>query len=688
MVLEKTNLTFSDFPPVRPRFLIVVTATLMLWAVPGASAAAGATPAGPRDTTDLTELSLEDLLQIDVVYGASRHEQSVIEAPSSVTIVTARDIQMYGYRSLAEILASVRGFYVRDDRNYTYAGVRGFGRVGDYNSRILLLIDGHRMNGDIFDDMLLGTEGVLDVDLIDRVEIVRGPGSSLYGTNAFFGVMNVVTRGGGGPGGYQVSAGGSSYATGQGSLRYGTRLANGAEMLLSGSRYQSSGQDLRFEEFNNPATNNGLAEGIDGDEFYQLFAKARIGHLKIAALHSSRDKAIPTASFGTVFNDPNERTVDSRTFLDLSYETTIRDGLDMSGRLYYDRAYYHGDYPFDYPPLTLNRDLTRGNWWGTEARLVARPSTQHTLTAGAEYRDHFQQDLLNYDSDPYFLYVDEQHSSRDWAVFVQEEYTPRPGLIFNLGLRHDQYRSFGGSTNPRLAVIYSPVQDTALKFIYGTAFRAPNPYELFYQGSALGYKSVPGLRPESIQTAEIVVEKYWRRNLRLSASVFENDVEDLVTLATDPLDGLLYFTNQEHTRSRGAEIELERRWAKGYEVRFGHTIQETEDRQTREILVNSPKNLSKLNVLVPLPGKRMTAGLEIQYVGTRRTLADQTAPAYWLTNLNFLSRTLAKGLDLSLGVYNLLDEDYGEPGSEEHVQDLIPQNGRSFRIKVTWSFGQ
>jgi iron complex outermembrane receptor protein len=544
------------------------------------------------------------------------------------------------------------------------------------------------MNGDIFDDMLLGTEGVLDVDLIERVEIVRGPGSSLYGTNAFFGVINVVTRSGESLAGYQVAAGGSSYVTGQGSVRWGSRLAEDADLLLSGTRYGSDGQDHYYAEFDDPSTNNGVATDVDGDEFYRLFARARFGHFRIEALHASRDKSIPTASFGTAFNDPRTRTVDSRTYLDLGYERTVREGIDLSGRLYYDRAYYHGDYPFDYPPLTLNKDSTRGDWWGTEARLVARPSKRHTLTAGAEYRDHFRQDLLNYDSDPYFVYVDEQHSSRDWAVFVQEEYAPRAGLIVNLGLRHDQYGSFGGTTNPRLAIIYAPVPDSALKFIYGTAFRAPNPYELFYQGSALGYKSVPGLRPETIQTAEFVFERYWRRNLRVAASVFQNDVEDLVTIQTDPNDGLLFFTNQEQARSRGVEIEFERRWPKGYEAKWSHTYQESTDRLTGESLVNSPRTLSKLNVLVPLPGRRVMAGLELQYVGSRRTLADQQAPAYWLTNVNFLSRALAKGLDLSVGVCNLLDEDYGEPGSEEHLQDVILQNGRSFRVQVTWTPGR
>jgi iron complex outermembrane receptor protein len=115
----------------------------------------------------------------------------VTEAPSSVTIVTSEDIRRYGYRTLAELLRSVRGFYTSYDRSYTSLGVRGFGQPGDYNSRILLLLDGHRLNDNIYDSAMLGTEFILDIDLIERVEISRGPGSSLYGNNAFFAVVKL-----------------------------------------------------------------------------------------------------------------------------------------------------------------------------------------------------------------------------------------------------------------------------------------------------------------------------------------------------------------------------------------------------------------------------------------------------------------------------------------------------------------
>src|SRR5690349_1583926 len=116
-------------------------------------------------------MSLDQLMKIEVdsVYGASKYLQKVTQAPSSVTIVTAEEIHKYGYRSLADILRHVRSFYVTYDRNYSFVGVRGFLRPGDYNDRILLLVDGHRTNEDVYESALIGTEFPLDVDLIERV---------------------------------------------------------------------------------------------------------------------------------------------------------------------------------------------------------------------------------------------------------------------------------------------------------------------------------------------------------------------------------------------------------------------------------------------------------------------------------------------------------------------------------------
>src|SRR6185369_11958315 len=144
-------------------------------------------------------------IKVESVYGASKYEQKVTQAPSSISIVTGEEIKLFGHRTLADVLRGVRGLYVSDDRNYSYLGIRGFLRPGDYNTRILVLIDGHRMNDAVYDAAYVAREATIDVDLIDRVEVIRGPSSSIYGSSAFFGVINIITKRGGQLNGVEAS---------------------------------------------------------------------------------------------------------------------------------------------------------------------------------------------------------------------------------------------------------------------------------------------------------------------------------------------------------------------------------------------------------------------------------------------------------------------------------------------------
>ena len=156
--------------------------------------------------------------------------------------------------------------------------MRGFTSLGDYGSRTLLLIDGHRMNDPIFDTAAVGTEGLVDVDLIERVEFIRGPGSAIYGSNAFFAVINVVTRSGASVNGVEASVSGGSLETYSGRVTLGKKLANGLEYLFSATYYDSDGQDrLYYKEFDAPETNHGVASHRDGDAFWSLLGKVSYG---------------------------------------------------------------------------------------------------------------------------------------------------------------------------------------------------------------------------------------------------------------------------------------------------------------------------------------------------------------------------------------------------------------------------
>ena len=160
---------------------------------PAAAASAAAAAAEP-DLEELLRQQLREVPREVEVSAASRFAQSAAQAPTVTYVVTAAEIQRYGMRSLAEILRAMPGVHISFDGVFSYIGARGLGRPADFNSRLLVLLDGMRINENIYDAALIDGDFFAEVDLIDRVEYAPGPGSAVYGNNAFLGVVNVITK--------------------------------------------------------------------------------------------------------------------------------------------------------------------------------------------------------------------------------------------------------------------------------------------------------------------------------------------------------------------------------------------------------------------------------------------------------------------------------------------------------------
>jgi outer membrane receptor for ferrienterochelin and colicins len=651
---------------------------------------AGTVAAQQSGQADLGGQSMEDLLKmkVDSVYGAAKFLQKAEDAASSITVVTAEEIQKHGYRTLADVLRSVRSFYVINDRNYSYVGVRGFSIPGDYNARILFLLDGHRVNDNIFDGAYVGTEFPVDVDLIERIEIIRGPDSSAYGTGAFVAVINVITKRGRDLNAVEFSTEAGSWNSYKGRLSYGGRFDNGLETLLSGSFYNSLGHTrLFFPEFDRPATNYGIAENADADQSYNMFADIIYRDFNIHIVDASRTKHIPTASFGTVFDDSRTQTTDARSYVDTQYHHTF-GSWETLGRVSYDWYGYHGIYVFDYagtgiPPYTENYDATNGAWVDAQGDASRNLFKRHKFTFGAEFRQDLHQQQVNYDIQPYHLYFDDHRSARLWALYFQDKYSLRRNLAFVVGLRSDWYGEFGNALSPRVGLHFTPTPNIDVKANYSWAFRGPNDYESFYAGN-LSNTANPALKPERIRSWEVDLERRFGKQYYVSGTGFLNQIDDLIVQNIDPLTGNPIYTNSAQVHTKGIEFELGAKWPGGLEGALSYSLQDSRNAMTGDVLTNSPKHLPKVNFSVPLVRNKLFASVDAQYVSQVRTIAQTELGGFLLTNLTFSTRKITDKFDLSGGFYNLFDKQYADTGGLEHVEASIPQDGRSVRIKLTF----
>lgn len=423
------------------------------------------------------DLPLDQLANFEVV-SASRFKQKSSEAPSAVEVLTAENIRSYGWRTLADALNSIRGLYIRNDRNYSYLGNRGFSRAGDYDSRVLIMIDGRRMNDAIFDSGFIGEEFLLDMNLIERIEYVPGSGSSVYGLNALLGVVNVITKRGRDVDGVRLSGEVGSLDTYRARATFGKQWKNGAELLLNGSHFTSHGNEkLFFSDFSD--VNGGIAQDTDQERNDRTFGKFSYGNFTLRGGYVNRYKSIPTASFGALFNEPNF-SVDSHTYLDLDYLTQINTNLGLEVRGFHHWYDYHAISPFDANfgtrPSVLPANAFEGSdarWWGGEIKLTSTQFAHHKLISGLEVqydqRQHWVDYTVNSASPANHI------NNNGWraGLYVQDEFRITNSLLLNAGLRLDQHHLINSlQLNPRIGLIWDITPAFTAKLLYGSAFRA------------------------------------------------------------------------------------------------------------------------------------------------------------------------------------------------------------------------
>jgi outer membrane receptor protein involved in Fe transport len=660
-----------------------------------------------RDVTIAAEQQVRlelELFSSDSVEAASRVAEPVELAPASVSLISSQELRAMRYPTLAEALRGTRGVFLSDDRGYQALGFRGFGRLGSYGNRVLVTLDGAPLNDDWIWSSYVGFDLRTDLEDIDHIEVVRGPGSVLYGTSAFSGVVNLVTRDEGVPTGRELGLSVAADGVARARARVTQRLGSGVGFWASVSAGQSQGRDFFFPEYvaDGPAMVAGNARGVDRARFATFTGRAHYHQLSLSWSLNHHDKQLPTGQFETLFGDGRTRQADTRGFVEARLELPVGGWLTSLTRVHGNLYAYRGDFarsPFDGGLETNAYDSV---WAGAEQRFVISPSSAFSLSLGAEGQLHpkvQQSGATEIDGS----YLDDQQDFALAALYGSLDLRPVPAVKFSAGGRLDYYSTFGVSFNPRLALILQPYEGGNIKLVAAKAFKAPSVYELSY--AFIGQLSNPDLTPENIYSAEIELSQRLGRTVVATVAVYTNYISDLISQedappSPDGTENVQFQNTNTLVGTLGAELEVRRDWKEGWMVAATYSLQRSNylasegigalltlerSSQFREV-PNSPMHLASLKAAAPIMGRALTLMNRLTFEGQRYDNNDSAGSGSSQTrtdaNLSWdvvlSGRDGHWGLDYSVGVYNAFDSRADNPVSDEFRQRSIPILGRSF----------
>ena len=626
--------------------------------------------------TEINSLLNVEVEEKQFISSASKYDQSPEEAPSSISIVTAKEIETYGYQNLTELLNSQNGFYYSNDRASDYIGVRGFRRSSDYNNKILLLLDGHRMNTYQVDFAPIGD---FDITNYERIEIVRGPGSTLYGNNAVHAVINLIQKKNLDSYIPQLALKYGSYNNRSFGLRTTKQVNKDLSFSLYGTYEEIDGEDLYFEEFDSPSTNNGLAVDQDKRLHKGLLASVDYKQFKLIGKFSEISKNLPTAPFNTKFNERHTQYSNS-SFLDFSWSPKLSYNKFLIFKFSYDYQKYGSILPF----LFITDDIEfvgESTTFGSEVQFVWDILQNNRIIAGVEYKDNFDSKYKYFSGDTKF--VDDVWSYKIFSLFFQNEYQFNSDLSIYFGLRSDSFEGQETAINPRFGIVYSPFKKHTFKFLAGSSFRAPNLIERnLEEKNIVGFKGNADLKSEFIYTREFIWEYRITENLSSSLSLFNYNMEDLIDQVNDPLDNLLQYVNVGKVETNGTEVGFNYKFNEIGSSYLRYSFQKAIDENSVS-LYNSPDHLIKFGISNKLFGP-INGAFDIVYESERKTLYDNFTEPILLSNINLYTEPIFNYFQLALKVRNLFNSTIKHPGGYELIQETLIQPYRNYIFTVTF----
>ena len=652
------------------------------------------------------------LTESEEVVAASRATERVEDAPSSVTLVGERELSTFAPPTIAEAVRGVPGVSLSDDRSYVTLGVRGLGRLGSYGNRILVTYDGQPMNDNWIGSSYVGYDGLTDLGDVQRIEVVRGPGSVLYGTNALSGVINVVSRDREAPGvsaGIATNQSGVARARVRGDAKFGKQAGAWASVALA----RGNGRQFYFPEYvGSPGAEDGVARSVDGFQAGTFRGRAYWKFLSLQWSAHSYEKHLPTAEFVTLFADPRTKQTDRRSYVELRSEPHLSNNVTVLSRLHWNHYTFRGDYPRDPTQGGVEVDTYRGSWLGFEQRVEFNPVARLRLTLGGEGQLHYQVEQHGSDDDGTFL-DDTGSNGRPFqvgALYALADINMSSRAQLSLGARLDAYSTFGSSLNPRAALILKPYPAGNSKLVVGKAFRAPSIYELYYNDGGHTQVQSPHLRPESMYSLEIEHAHRFSASMAFTAAGYANYAARLISsLGNSSQEDPLHYENESSPLVvLGGEFGLRREFRQGamFALSYGFSIARfletngagdllsfTKAADKRSV-ANAPVHLASMKAAIPIINRALTFGSRLAVEGPRFDRYENSADlapqgktgSAVIVDLVFSGEEPRYGVRYAFGVYNALDWRYSVPVSTEFEQRSIVQDGRSFMASLDVKF--
>ena len=677
---------------------------------------------------------LKEEAAVTFVITASRVREDIRKSASSISVIKEEQIRQMGARNLSDVLRTVPGVSVRNgfDGNYKIE-IRGIGKTS--GQHVLLMLNSHPLN-ESFQGGAIWIFDTMVVDNIKRVEIIRGPGSAMYGANAFGGVVNVITKQAQDVDGCQVSAKTGSYDMQEYNLLFGKQW-NDFGITFNLNYYGADAYEGHIEQDMQTKLDYEFGSLVPGyvpvslspgntrgnDEKYDAALTLSFKGLRFDGRYVERTREPPLSLFQSL-NDASEDKMETY-YLNLGYEQEVTDGLSLSAKIYRNFNLYDSDYQLLPPggafPLTdgsisvlpdgmMMQPVNKNIRTGVELQATWELTDSNTLVAGGTYeamKQYGVEYVANFLVGTYVpamrmsliepLSSMEDVASRQnynknverkfQAFFIQDIWDIWDDLRLTAGLRYDNYDDFGDSLNPRVGIVWEFIRGYDLKLLYGRAFRAPSFYELYTENNLIVWGN-EDLKPEVIDTYEISLGATPISPLNIRLTGFYNTIKDNIGQTFNRDQNRFEFNNLNEITSQGIEVEVRYDFDGGSYLGMNYTYQHAKNEETDERLSTSP--LHKGNIMANIRLSETFNFYTDFYFqeGFARRKRDhrEEVSGFGIINATLIAKDFIggfKGLLLRGSVYNLLDEDYSYPSS---LAGDFPAAGRSFTVELQYRF--